>query len=124
MLKKKRYQHKIKKATAYIKSTLNNTIVTIADLAGNTICWSSGGNCGFKGSKKSTAFAGQLAAKDAGTKAKNLGVEKLDIIFSGQGDGKDLALQSFINLGFIITCLKNKTNVAHNGCRPPKRRKL
>ncbi len=125
MLKKKsKHQQKIKKGIAYIRSTLNNTIITITDLAGNTLCWSSAGNCGFKGSKKCTAFAGQVAAKDAAVKAKNFGLESLNIILSGQGDGKDLAIQSFINSGFIITSLKNQSNIPYNGCRPPKKRKL
>jgi small subunit ribosomal protein S11 len=125
MLKKKnKFQQKIKTGIAHIKSTFNNTIITITDLLGNTLCWSSAGNCGFKGSKKSTAFAAQVAAKDVGAKAKNLGIEKLNIIFYGQGDGKDSALQSFTNSGLIIISLKDKTSIAHNGCRSPKKRRL
>jgi len=124
MLKKNKHQQKIKIGIAYIRSTFNNTIITITELNGNTLCWSSAGNCGFKGSKKSTSFAGQVAAKDVSAKAKNFGIEKLSIIFCGQGDGKDSALQCFHNLGFKIISLKDQTNIPHNGCRSPKKRRL
>jgi len=124
MIKKSKQQQKIKVGVAHIKSTFNNTIITVTDLTGKTLCWSSAGNCGFKGSKKSTAFAGQAAAKDVSAKTKNFGIEKLNIIFSGQGDGKDSALQYFYNSGFKIISLKDQTNIPHNGCRSPKKRKL
>jgi small subunit ribosomal protein S11 len=122
--KKVRKILKLIKATAYIKTTLNNTIITITDNIGKAICWSAAGVCGFKGTKKSTPFAAQIVAKTVGNKAKEYGITKLDIIFSGQGEGRNSALQSFINSKFIITKLKYTTRTPYNGCRPPKRRKL
>ncbi len=125
MLKKKNKIHeKNKVANVFIKSTLNNTIISVTNLLGNTLCWSSTGICGFKGSKKSTSFAGQMAAKDVAIKAKNYGIQQINLIFSGQADHKDAILQSFITLGFYIKSLKNQTNAPYNGCRPPKKRRL
>lgn len=125
MIKKKNKQKKIVKlAVAYITATLNNTIVTFTDYFGNAICWSSAGACGFKGAKKGTSFAGQIVAKTASVKAKEFNIEKLDVVFSGQGEGRDAALQALINSGFNIISLEDQAEVPYNGCRSPKKRKL
>ena len=124
IIKKTKPQLKAKIGLVFAKSTLNNTIITITDLTGNTICWSSSGVCGFKGSKKNTSFAGQTAAKDAATKAKEYGIQEINFIFSGQADCRDSILQSFLALGFRVTSFKDATNIPYNGCRAPKKRRL
>lgn len=115
---------KIRKAIACIKSTFNNTIITIINKFGKVICWSSAGACGFKGAKKSTPFAAQIVGKKVGLKIKELGINLLYIIFSGQGKGNKSALQSIINLNLKIKKLIYKKKVPFNGCRSPKKRKL
>lgn len=109
---------------AIISSTLNNTIVTISDILGNTLCWASSGTCGFKGSRKKTAFAAQLASQNVSEKAKEMGMQKLEIIVRGRGKGRESAIRALKAAGFTILALEDQTPLPHNGCRPPKRRRL
>ena len=125
---KQKTKQKIKKnitnGVAHIISSFNNTIVTISDQAGNTLAWSSAGLKGFKGSRKSTPFAAQIAAEDAGNKAKEFGVNTLSVEVSGPGSGRESALRSLQSVGYTITSIKDVTPVPHNGCRPRKRRRV
>jgi small subunit ribosomal protein S11 len=105
-------------------ATFNNTIVTIADSEGNTICWASTGNCGFKGSKKSTPFAAQVAAEKAAKKAKDIGLQQVDICVKGPGAGRESAIRAIQAAGLHINSIKDETPIPHNGCRPPKRRRV
>lgn len=123
-MKIKKYKLKTIKAIICIKSTFNNTIITIINKFGKVVCWSSAGACGFKGAKKSTPFAAQIVGKKVGLKIKELGINLLYIIFSGQGKGNKSALQSIINLNLKIKKLIYKKKVPFNGCRSPKKRKL
>ena len=109
---------------AHVNATFNNTIITITDTKGNTIAWSSAGAEGFKGSRKSTPFAAQLAAENAGKRAKDNGVKTLEIEVRGPGSGRESALRALQSTGFIITSIKDVTPIPHNGCRPPKRRRV
>ena len=109
---------------AHIKSTFNNTIISITDLEGNVLAWASAGNAGFKGSRKSTPFAAQLAAEQAARRAMEHGVRKVDIVVKGPGSGRETAIRSIQNVGIEVTGIKDVTPVPHNGCRPPKRRRL
>ena len=109
---------------AHIKSTFNNTIVTITDLQGNTLSWASAGNVGFKGSRKSTPFAAQLAAEEAGRKALEHGMRSIAIFVKGPGAGRESALRALQTAGFKVTLIRDVTPVPHNGCRPPKRRRV
>ena len=109
---------------AYINSTFNNTVVTITDPSGNVLAWSSGGTAGFTGSRKSTPFAAQLAAENAGKKAQENGVKTIEIQVRGPGAGRESALRALQATGFIITSIKDVTPIPHNGCRPPKRRRV
>ena len=120
--KKKKVKKNIPVGVAHVNATFNNTIVTITDHKGNTIAWSSAGAEGFKGSRKSTPFAAQLAAESAGKKAKENGVKTLEIEVRGPGAGRESALRALQSTGFIITTIKDVTPIPHNGCRPPKRR--
>ena len=125
---KQKTKQKIKKnitnGVAHIISSFNNTIITITDQAGNTLAWSSAGLKGFKGSRKSTPFAAQIAAEDAGNKAKEFGVNTLRVEVSGPGSGRESALRSLQSVGYTITSIKDVTPVPHNGCRPRKRRRV
>ena len=125
---KQKTKQKIKKnitnGIAHIISSFNNTIVTISDLAGNTLAWSSAGLKGFKGSRKSTPFAAQIAAEDAGNKAKEFGVSTLRVEVSGPGSGRESALRSLQSVGYTITSIKDVTPIPHNGCRPRNRRRV
>ena len=112
------------KAIVCIKSTFNNTIITIINKFGKVICWSSAGSCGFKGTKKSTPFAAQIVGKKLGLKIKELKIKSLTIIFSGQGKGKKSAFESIMNFNFKIKKLIYKKKLPFNGCRSPKKRKL
>ena len=123
-IKKKKVRKNIPIGIAHVNATLNNTIVTITDHKGNTIAWSSAGAEGFKGSRKSTPFAAQLAAESAGKKAKENGVKTLEIEVRGPGAGRESALRALQSTGFIITAIKDVTPIPHNGCRPPKRRRV
>ena len=109
---------------AHIKSTFNNTIVTITDLEGNTLSWASAGNVGFKGSRKSTPFAAQLAAEAAGRRAMEHGVRKVDVVVKGPGSGRETAIRSLQNAGIEVVGIKDVTPIPHNGCRQSKRRRV
>ena len=121
---KKKAKKNIPSGIAHINSTFNNTIVTITDTSGNTISWSSSGNKGFKGSRKSTPYAAQIAAEDVGNKAKDYGLKSLKVEVSGPGSGRESALRSLQAIGYIITSIKDVTPIPHNGCRPRKRRRV
>jgi small subunit ribosomal protein S11 len=125
MSKPKKKQKKIVNiGIANIKTTFNNTIITICDILGNTLCWASSGTSGFKGSRKNTPFAAQTAAKNAATKALELGMEKVEIIIKGRGNGRESSIRALKLAGLSIVSIEDKTGVAHNGCRPPKKRRL
>ena len=109
---------------AHVAATFNNTIVTITDVAGNTVSWSSAGMMGFKGSRKSTPYAAQVAAEDAGRKAADHGVKTLEVNVSGPGSGRESALRALQSVGMTITTIRDVTPIPHNGCRPPKRRRV
>ena len=122
--KKKKVKKNIPMGIAHVNATFNNTIITITDTKGNTISWSSEGSEGFKGSRKSTPFAAQLAAENAGKKAQDNGVKTIEIQVRGPGAGRESALRALQATGFIITSIKDVTPIPHNGCRPPKRRRV
>lgn len=122
--KKKKVKKNIFSGIAYIKSTFNNTIVSIADLHGNIISWSSAGQKGFKGSRKSTPYAAQIAADDAANKALEYGMKTLSVEVKGPGSGRETALRALQSKGFKITSIKDTTPIAHNGSRPSKRRRV
>ena len=122
--KKKKIKKNITSGIAYVYSTFNNTMITISDENGNTISWSSAGLMGFKGSRKSTPYAAQMAAEDAGTKALEHGVKTLRVEIQGPGSGRESALRALQSTGFTITSIKDVTSIPHNGCRPPKRRRV
>jgi small subunit ribosomal protein S11 len=109
---------------AHIAATFNNTIITITDKAGNTIVWSSAGKAGFKGSKKSTPFAATMAAETAGREAMSLGVRRLDVLVQGPGSGRESAIQALAASGLFIKSIQDVTPLPHNGCRPPKKRRV
>jgi len=121
---KKKVRKNIQSGTAHIQATFNNTIVTISDLQGNVLSWSSSGSKGFKGSRKSTPFAAQLAAEDAGRKAADHGVRSVNVIVKGPGAGREAALRALTAVGIKVTQIRDVTPVPHNGCRPPKRRRV
>ena len=122
--KKKKEKKNITSGVAHVNSTFNNTIITITDHQGNTVAWSSAGIQGFKGSRKSTPFAAQLAAEDAGKKAQEHGLKVLEVKVSGPGAGRESALRALQTIGFTVTTIKDVTPMPHNGCRPPKRRRV
>ena len=121
---KRRNKKNISSGIAHVNSTFNNTMITISDENGNTISWSSAGLMGFKGSRKSTPYAAQRAAEDAGTKALEHGVKTLRVEIQGPGSGRESALRALQSTGFTITSIKDVTSIPHNGCRPPKRRRV
>jgi small subunit ribosomal protein S11 len=126
--KKKSKGRKVKKniphAIAHIQATFNNTIISITDPAGNLICWTSAGTEGFKGSRKGTPFASQMAARSAGIKAKENGVSSIDVRVKGPGSGRESAIRAMQTVGLEIKSIKDVTPIPHNGCRPPKRRRV
>ncbi len=122
--KKKKEKKNIPSGVAHVSATFNNTIITITDHQGNTVAWSSAGSEGFKGSRKSTPFAAQLAAETAGKKALENGMKTLEIEVRGPGAGRESALRALQSTGFTITAIKDVTPIPHNGCRPPKRRRV
>jgi small subunit ribosomal protein S11 len=128
MAKRTRAKRKEKKnipnGVVHIQSTFNNTIVTITDSAGNVVAWSSSGVQGFKGSRKSTPFAAQLAAEDAAKKAMEQGMRNVEVYVKGPGAGRESALRSLQAAGFNVKIIKDVTPIPHNGCRPPKRRRI
>ena len=121
---KRRERKNIAYGIAHIKSSFNNTIITITDQQGNTIAWASSGNVGFKGSRKSTPFAAQMAAEQCARRAMEHGVRKVDVVVKGPGSGRETAIRSLQNAGIEVTGIKDVTPVPHNGCRPPKRRRV
>jgi len=121
---KKKVRKNIQSGLAHIQSTFNNTIISISDLEGNVISWSSSGSKGFKGSRKSTPFAAQLAAEDAGRKAIEHGMNTIKVFVKGPGAGREAALRALAQVGLRVTLIRDVTPVPHNGCRPPKRRRV
>ena len=121
---KRRERKNITSGVAHVNATFNNTLVTITDVQGNTIAWSSAGSLGFKGSRKSTPYAAQMAAEDAGRKATDHGVKTLEVEVKGPGSGRESALRALQVVGFTITTIRDVTPIPHNGCRPPKRRRV
>ena len=121
---KKRVKKNIASGVVHIQSTFNNTIVTITDGGGNVVSWSSAGVQGFKGSRKSTPFAAQLAAEDAAKKAMEHGMRSVEVYVKGPGPGRESALRSLQAAGFNVTMIKDVTPIPHNGCRPPKKRRV
>jgi small subunit ribosomal protein S11 len=121
---RKKERKNISSGVAHVAATFNNTVVTITDAQGNTIAWSSAGSQGFKGSRKSTPYAAQVAAEDAGRKAREHGMETLEIEVSGPGSGRESALRALQTVGFSVSSIRDTTAVPHNGCRPRKRRRV
>jgi len=121
---KKKTKKNIPAGIAHIQATFNNTMVTITDLNGNTIAWSSAGVVRFQGSRKSTPFAAQLVAEDVARKAMDHGVKQVGVFVKGPGSGRESALRALANTGLKITLIKDVTPIPHNGCRPPKRRRV
>jgi small subunit ribosomal protein S11 len=121
---KRREKKNITAGVAHVNATFNNTMITITDAQGNAISWSSAGAMGFKGSRKSTPYAAQVAAEDAGKKAADHGMQILDIEVSGPGSGRESALRALQTVGFQVNSIKDVTPIPHTGCRPPKRRRV
>ncbi len=121
---KKKIKKHVQSGIAHVRATFNNTIVTITDVAGNVIAWSSAGARGFKGSRKSTPFAAQLAAQDAAKKAQDNGMRQLGVEVKGPGAGREAAIRALQASGLKVTMIKDVTPIPHNGCRPPKRRRV
>ena len=122
--RRRRQSKNITHGVAHIKSSFNNTIITITDQEGNALAWASAGNVGFKGSRKSTPFAAQMAAEQAARKAMEHGVRRVDVVVRGPGSGRETAIRSIQNTGIEVTGIKDVTPIPHNGCRPPKRRRV
>ena len=122
--RKRRERNNIEKGQAHIQSTFNNTLVTLSDLNGNTLSWSSAGALGFKGSKKSTPFAAQSAAEEAAKAAMEHGLKTVEVYVKGPGSGRDAAIRALQSAGLQITMIRDITPIPHNGCRPPKRRRV
>lgn len=121
---KRKEKKNISTGVAHVNSSFNNTKITIADAQGNVISWSSAGAMGFKGSRKSTPYAAQVAAEDAGKKAADHGMRTLEVEVQGPGSGRESALRALQAAGFTVTSIRDVTPIAHNGCRPPKRRRV
>ncbi|MBT5267031.1 MAG: 30S ribosomal protein S11 [Rhodospirillaceae bacterium] len=121
---KRRERKNITSGVAHVNATFNNTMITITDAQGNAISWSSAGTMGFKGSRKSTPYAAQVAAEDAGKKATDHGMKTLEIQVSGPGSGRESALRALQTVGFQVTSIRDVTPIPHNGCRPRKRRRV
>ncbi|MCW0181965.1 30S ribosomal protein S11 [Zavarzinia aquatilis] len=121
---KRRERKNITSGVAHVSASFNNTMITITDAQGNAISWSSAGTMGFKGSRKSTPYAAQVAAEDAGRKAQEHGVRILEVEVTGPGSGRESALRALQAVGFQITSIRDVTPIPHNGCRPPKRRRV
>ncbi len=121
---KRRERKNIESGVAHIKSTFNNTVITITDTRGNTISWASSGGVGFKGSRKSTPFAAQLAAENAAKEAMEHGMREVEVMVKGPGAGREAAIRSLQAAGLEVNMIKDVTPIPHNGCRPPKRRRV
>ena len=124
MAGKKKTKRIVTDGIAHVKASFNNTIVMITDMGGNALCWATSGGAGFKGSRKSTPFAAQIAAEDVGNKAKEYGLKNIKVEVSGPGSGRESALRSLQSIGYVITSIKDVTPIPHNGCRPRKRRRV
>ena len=122
--KKRRARRNVTVAIAFIKATFNNTTVTITDTKGDTLCWASAGTCGFKGSRKSTPFGGQCAAQQAAEKAIKFGVKDIDVRVKGPGSGRESAITALQSAGLNVKSMEDCTPIPHNGCRPPKKRRV
>lgn len=122
--RKKKIKRNIEKGQAHIRSTFNNTIISITDLEGNVIAWSSAGKVGYEGSRKSTPFAAQIAAEDAADEAKEMGLKDIQIFVKGPGSGRESAIRALQAAGLNVSLIKDITPIPHNGCRPPKRRRV
>lgn len=121
---RRREKKNITSGVAHVNASFNNTMITISDAQGNAISWSSAGSMGFKGSRKSTPYAAQMAAEDAGRKAQEHGMEILEVFVKGPGSGRESALRALQGIGFQITAIQDVTPIPHNGCRPRKRRRV
>ena len=121
---KKKVKKNVVEGIAHVHASFNNTIITISDEKGNALAWSSAGHKGFKGSRKSTPYAAQIAAEDVGNKVKDFGLKSLKVEVSGPGSGRESALRSLQSIGYVITSIKDVTPIPHNGCRPRKRRRV
>jgi small subunit ribosomal protein S11 len=121
---KKKVKRTVVDGVAHVYATFNNTIITITDRQGNTLAWATSGGSGFRGSRKSTPFAAQVAAERAGTRAKDFGMKNIEVMVRGPGPGRESAIRSLNNIGFKITNIADVTPIPHNGCRPPKRRRV
>lgn len=121
---RKKPKLQVTSGVVHIQATFNNTIVTVTDKAGNTLCWSSTGTVKFSGSKKATPFAAQVAAEDAARKAMNLGMKEVEVLVKGPGSGRESAIRALQAAGLTITLIRDVTPLPHNGCRPPKRRRV
>ncbi|WP_038248648.1 30S ribosomal protein S11 [Ghiorsea bivora] len=121
---KKRVRKNIANAVAHIKASFNNTIITFTDDSGNTISWATSGGAGFKGSRKSTPFAAQVAAEEAAVKAMDHGVKNVSVLVKGPGSGRESAMRAIAAAGLNVTSIRDVTPIPHNGCRPPKRRRV
>ncbi len=121
---KRRERKNISSGVAHVSATFNNTIITITDAQGNTIAWASAGGQGFKGSRKSTPYAAQMAAESAGRKAQEHGMKTLEVQVRGPGSGRESALRALQTVGFTVTSIRDVSRIPHNGCRPPKRRRV
>jgi len=121
---RKRVKKNVVDGVAHVHASFNNTIITITDRQGNTLLWATSGGCGFRGSRKSTPFAAQVAAEKAGQVVKDFGMKNLDVEIKGPGPGRESAVRALNNLGFNINNITDVTPIPHNGCRPPKRRRV
>src|SRR6187200_11447 len=121
---KKKARRNVSVGVAYIQATFNNTTVTITDTKGDTLCWASAGTSGFKGSRKSTPFAGQMASQQAAEKAAKFGVRELEVLVKGPGSGRESAITALQTAGMTVKTIEDVTPIPHNGCRPPKRRRV
>jgi small subunit ribosomal protein S11 len=121
---RRRERKNVPAGRAYIQSSFNNTLVTITDPQGNTVCWSSSGGAGFKGSRKSTPYAAGLAAESAARKAMDIGMRQVDVFVRGPGSGREAAIRSLQAAGLAISSIIDRTPIPHNGCRPPKKRRV
>ena len=124
VIRKRRERKNVERGQVHIQATFNNTIVTITDMAGNAISWASAGELGFKGSRKSTPFAAQMASETAAKAAMEHGLKSVDVYVKGPGSGRESAIRALETVGLSITMIKDVTPVPHNGCRPPKRRRV
>ncbi|MCH8958673.1 MAG: 30S ribosomal protein S11 [Proteobacteria bacterium] len=121
---RKKVKKQVADAIAHIHASFNNTIITITDRQGNTLSWATAGGCGFRGSRKSTPFAAQVAAEKAGNAALEFGIKNLEVRVNGPGPGREAAVRSLNSVGFRITSIADVTPIPHNGCRPPKKRRV